>query len=109
MRFGRTIALVLILASNACSKGDSNPNPKQETNAPMSAIVIPIDGMSCDRCASRVRSTLTAIEGVGGADVSLEQKRVVVHFDPHRTSADALATAINGAGFKAGAPSEAPR
>jgi len=109
MTFGRTIALVLAFASSACSESDSKMNTKQETKASMSAIVIPVDGMSCNRCASRVRSTLTAIDGVGDADVSLEQKRVVIHFDPRRTSPDALASAIKGAGFKAGTPSEAAR
>lgn len=109
MRFGSTIALCFALASSACSKSESKMNTKQETNAAMNAIVIPVDGMSCNRCATRVRSTLTAIAGVGDADVNLEQKRVVVRFDPHRTSADALASAINDAGFKAGTPSEAAR
>lgn len=109
MKFGRTMALVLALSSSACGQSDSKRNFKQESNTSMTAIVIPVDGMSCNRCASRVRSTLAAIDGVGDADVSLEQKRVVIHFDPHRTSADALASAISGAGFTAGTPSEAAR
>jgi copper chaperone CopZ len=73
----------------------------------MTALAIPVDGMACEKCASRVQRTLVAIDGVGDAVVSLEQKRVVVHFDPHRTSPATLVTAIDGAGFKAGAPSEA--
>ena len=109
MKLGRTVILIVTLASSACSKNESKMSTKQESSASMSAIVIPVDGMSCNRCASRVRSTLTAIDGVGDADVSLEQKRVVVHFDPHRTSAAVLASAINDAGFKPGLPSEATR
>lgn len=109
MRFGRTIAFVLALASSGCSKSDSKMNGKQETNASMTAIVIPVTGMSCDRCASRVRDTLTATNGVGDADVSFVQKQVVIHFDSHRTSADALASAINAAGFTEGMLSEPAR
>lgn len=105
MRLARSACLVLALASSACSKGDTAP----ATPGAMRALVIPVDGMACERCASRVQRTLTALGGVGDAEVILEQKRVVVHFDPQRLSAEKLAAAIDGAGFKAGTPSEAPR
>ena len=105
MGFGSSAVLVLALVFGACSKSNSKP----ESTAAMSEISIPVDGMSCNRCASRVQTTLTSLDGVDDAEVSLEQKRVVVHFDSQRTSPAKLASAIDQAGFKAGAPSEAPR
>ena len=105
MRRGKSAIVVLALTLGACSKNDAKP----EVSAATSAVTIPVDGMACNRCASRVEKALTGLDGVGDAEVSLAQKRVVVHFDPHRTSADKLASAIDQAGFKAGVPSEPAR
>lgn len=98
-------SMLTVLALGACAKNDKAP----EVTGSMTALTIPVDGMACERCASRVKGTLTASEGVGDADVDLDQKRVVLHFDPHRTSGDKLVSAIDGAGFKAGTPHEVTR
>jgi len=105
MTRGMSVVVVLVLTLGACSKNDAKP----DVSAATSAITIPVDGMACNRCASRVQKALTALDGVGDTEVSLAQERVVVHFDPHRTSADKLASAIDQAGFKAGRPSEPAR
>jgi copper chaperone len=97
--------LILALVSGACGKSNSKP----ESTEAMSESTIPVDGMSCNRCASRVQKLLTSLDGVDDAEVSLEQKRAVVHFDPQRTSPAKLASAIDQAGFKTRAPSEASR
>lgn len=104
------VPLLALLLSAACGKGQEDANgTKPVSFARMSTITISVDGMSCHRCASRVQRTLAALDGVGDAEVSLEQKRVVIHFDPHRTSAGELASAIDEAGFKAGMSSEVAR
>lgn len=47
----------------------------------------------------RVSRSLTKVEGVIKADVSLEKAEAVVTFDDAKTSTDALLKATKGAGF----------
>lgn len=72
----------------------------------MKQIVIPIEGMSCGSCANRIKKTLAAIDGVSGIDVSVADKRAVTFYDPSKLAPTRLTAAIDGLGFKAGAPTE---
>lgn len=94
----RVASLIAMLA--ACGTNDSTPRPTTST----AVIAIPVDGMACRRCATRLHDTLAAIDGVVDAEVSLEHKRLVVHFNAGRLSPDTLASAIDASGFKAGSP-----
>lgn len=105
MNRGASAAFAVAVAFGACGKNDS----RSEIEAATSAVTIPVDGMACSRCASRVQRSLMALDGVGDAEVSLRHKRVVVHFEPHRTSVQKLALAIDATGFEAGTPGEVPR
>ena len=101
----RLVSVLVVVALGGCGKSDKPP----QVSGSMTALTIPVEGMACDKCASRVQRTLTAIEGVGDANVDLDQKRVVLHFDRGRVSPDKLVSAIDAQGFKAGTPSEAAR
>ncbi|MBI4558680.1 MAG: copper ion binding protein [Candidatus Hydrogenedentes bacterium] len=72
-------------------------------------LVIPVEGMSCVACAARVKKTLTSIAGVGDVQVSLAERNARVRFDPSRLAPDQLVAAINGLGYQAGIPKEAPK
>ncbi len=81
--------------------------PANNQQADMNTVVIPVEGMSCVACASRVKKTLTSIAGVGDVQVSLAERNARVRFDPSRFAPDRLVAAINGLGYQAGTPTEA--
>ena len=56
-----------------------------------------IDGMSCAHCVASVRSALESVPGVVVRDVQIGS--ATVDMDPERASPDALAEAIEEAGF----------
>lgn len=90
----------------ACSKDEASATKKDPN---MKTVVIPVEGMSCSSCAGKVKRTLKEIKGVGEAVVDLGERRVTVDYDPRQLAPDRLVGAINGLGYKAGAPAEAPK
>lgn len=75
----------------------------------MKTVVIPVEGMSCASCASKVKRALKDIPGVGDAVVDLGERSATVDYDPRLVGLDRLVAAINGSGYKTGAPAEVPR
>ena len=67
----------------------------------MQSTIITIGGMSCGGCAKSIAGLLHALPGVIQADVSLEQARAKVEFDPARVSHAQLTATIEAAGFEA--------
>lgn len=91
----------------ACAnKEPSHETSTQESN--MKTVIMPIEGMSCSACAARVRRALTSIDGVADVEVNLAERNARVRFDPSKLSPDRLRAAVNGLGYTAGAPVEAP-
>jgi Cu+-exporting ATPase len=68
-------------------------------------IDLPIEGMSCAACASRVERSLNGLDGVE-ATVNFATERATVHFDPHTVSTPALVEAVEAAGYHAVVPGE---
>ena len=67
----------------------------------METTIITIGGMSCGGCVKNVTGVLTALPGVVRSDVSLEQGRAVVEFDPEQVDRSELVEAVENAGFDA--------
>lgn len=67
----------------------------------MQTVTLNIDGMSCGGCVKSVTRILEGINGVGKAEVSLENKNAAVTFDPAKTNPDALIEAVEDGGFDA--------
>lgn len=59
---------------------------------------IGIDGMKCEKCASRVRKALTAL-GSADAEVSLQKKEATATF-PAAVDAKAIREAVEALGFR---------
>jgi len=73
------------------------------TNATVSAtVVIPVEGISCISCASRVKRALEAIDGVAEVKVDLEHRNVRVRYVEGRVKTEQLMETINNLGFKTG-------
>ena len=52
--------------------------------------MIAIKGMTCSKCAERIRSRLETIRGVRKASVSLKQQRAKVQFERGQTSIETI-------------------
>lgn len=65
----------------------------------MQTVTLNIDGMTCGGCVKSVTRLLEGVEGVGKAEVSLENKNAVITFDESKTDADALIDAVEDGGY----------
>jgi copper chaperone len=62
-------------------------------------LTLSVDGMSCQHCVRTVKTSVEALKGVDGADVSLEKKLVTVAFDPGLVNLQAIKVAIEDQGY----------
>jgi copper chaperone len=98
------VAAVLVLAGGAaCSTRETQAAVPEEN---MKVVVVPVGGMSCSACAASIKKTLTSIDGVAEAEVSLEKRNVRVKYAPSKLAPSRLVAAINGLGYQAGTPAE---
>jgi copper chaperone len=65
----------------------------------METITMNVSGMSCGGCVASVTRGLKAVPGVSDVEVSLRPGTAKVSFDPARTAAPALRSAIEDAGY----------
>lgn len=63
--------------------------------------IINIDGMTCGGCVASVHTATGNIDGLDTMTVDLADKLATVTFDDSKTSAEAIAAAIEEAGFDA--------
>jgi P-type Cu+ transporter len=70
-------------------------------SAPNKTIRIPVTGMTCAACQSRVQRTLQKQPGVADAAVNLMMKTATVTFDPAAVSPERLVAAIRDTGYGA--------
>jgi Cu+-exporting ATPase len=60
---------------------------------------LPIEGMSCASCASRIETALAQQPGVSSAAVNFASKRATVTYDPHALHRGDLAATVEGLGY----------
>lgn len=65
----------------------------------METVSLNVQGMTCGGCVASVTRVLKAVPGVAEAAVTLQPGVAKVTFDPARTGASALRSAIEGAGY----------
>ncbi|MFM8861915.1 MAG: heavy metal translocating P-type ATPase, partial [Acidimicrobiia bacterium] len=63
-------------------------------------IDLPIEGMTCAACATRIGKGLSKLDGVAQADVNLAAARATVRFDPSVTGRDEFAAKIASLGYQ---------
>jgi P-type Cu+ transporter len=68
------------------------------------SCTIPVSGMHCAACSSRVQRTLEQTPGVSGANVNLMTGTATVDFDPAVIGPERLVDAIRGTGYGAELP-----
>ncbi|WIM05612.1 MAG: cation transporter [Candidatus Nitricoxidivorans perseverans] len=67
----------------------------------METTTIQVSGMSCGGCVKSVTKVLSELPGVLTAEVTLQPGEAKVEFDPARVTREAMAQAIEDAGFGA--------
>jgi copper chaperone len=65
----------------------------------METITMNVKGMTCGGCVASVTRVLKAVPGVSEVAVSLTPGTAKVTFDPAKTAAPALRSAIEDAGY----------
>ncbi len=71
-------------------------------------IILPIEGMTCASCVSRIERFLGKTEGVLEANVNLATEKATVLLDPGVTGRDELVAAVEAAGYDVRAEAAAP-
>jgi copper chaperone len=64
------------------------------------AMVLSVEGMSCNHCKASVEKALKTLEGVEKAQVDLQKAQVEVEFDPEKISEEDLRGAVTAAGYQ---------
>ena len=72
-----------------------------ESHGEQDRVTIPITGMTCAACSSRVQRALETTSGVQAASVNLMLKNAVVHYDPALIRPDQLVERILDTGYEA--------
>jgi len=71
---------------------------------PLTELSLPVIGMTCASCVTRIERFLARADGVADAAVNLATERATVHFDPERIDRGGIVAAIQAAGYEVAAP-----
>jgi Cu+-exporting ATPase len=78
----------------------ASPRPQATASAADAAeISLPVIGMTCASCVTRIERHLNKADGVSEATVNLATERATVHFDPARIDRTAIVDTIRAAGY----------
>lgn len=117
MAQGKTTKWTLTLASTVvavfvglnlytyASQSRTGARPTPGSSGHLSAVTIPVEGMTCFTCELTVESSLKRLPGVQDADAKVTEQAAYVRYDSGRVSLDELIAAINKTGYKAARPS----
>lgn len=78
MKIGGMIGALAVVAGFGCTRAES---PKADAAPGMvgpRVVVLKVDGMACEGCASDIKAELTALPGVEGCTVVLKEGRAYV-------------------------------
>ncbi len=67
----------------------------------METVELKVEGMDCQGCVKSVTRMLSGLPGVEKVDVSLEQGKASVSYDPAKAGVAQMKKAVERAGFKA--------
>jgi Cu+-exporting ATPase len=85
-----------------------NETPQTSTHAPARSD-LPLLGMHCAACATRIEKALAKAPGVEEAGVNFATARATVHYDPQQTDLETLREVVKRAGYDAIVPESTPR
>ena len=94
---GATIPALHASRVTAAAGGLSQGAPSQVVDT----LTLHIEGMTCGGCTLATRKVLEKLDGVTKAEVSYEQKRAVVTYDPSKVTVEQMIAAIATLKYKA--------
>ena len=80
-------------SGSGTAEGSTTPSSRK--------VTIPVSGMTCAACSSRIQRVLAKTPGVGEASVNLMLKNAVVAYDPAHVSPEQLVDVIRDTGYGA--------
>lgn len=92
------------LVSALGSKSPETPNQinaASENEAQNKTVIIEVEGMTCEGCASHIDETLKKLKGVISAEASYKNKNVKVVYNPNQITLEKIKNAINEIGYVA--------
>lgn len=92
--------LVSALGSNA-PETSNQAIVASENEAQNKTIIIEVEGMTCEGCASHIDETLKKLKGVISAKASYKDKNVKVVYNPNQITLEKIKKAINEIGYVA--------
>ena len=81
-------------------KYSSNSRTAPEEGTPLLTVDLPVDGIHCAGCVSRVEKALLAVSGVMEASVNLATGEARVAFSPGSVELEDLLAAVEAAGYR---------
>ncbi|MDT8444438.1 MAG: metal-binding (seleno)protein [Desulfuromonadales bacterium] len=72
--------------------------------AESSTAHLALDGLTCAACTFAVKGALSRLDGVEQVDVSYEDRRARVLYDPEKVTPQQLVEAVNNTGYRANVP-----
>ena len=87
------------------ARASASPNPPAEApGTSTQTVTLPVTGMTCAACQSRVQRQLSRAPGVSDASVNLLMGSATVTFNPAQSSVAALVKVVMDTGYGAEAP-----
>ena len=74
-----------------------------DSPTPMVELTLPVIGMTCASCVTRIERFLNRTDGVAEAAVNLASERASVRYDPARTDRAGIVAVIEAAGYEVAA------
>ena len=81
----------------------SEPSPRTQApgrKPPLVSLTLPVDGIHCAGCVSRIETALKAVRGLGEASVNLATGEVQISFDPAKTDLNTILETIDDTGYQ---------
>ena len=97
---GGTSIVLLFFAFYCAEKSDQS----KKTEAIISEVTIPIQGMTCGSCEHHIETEVKRKEGIVEINADHEKASAYVKYDSSKISLDELVAAINETGYKATKP-----
>jgi len=84
-----------------CSKHcyDAFTNKKEQQHKHVTNITIPVSGMTCASCVKTIENTLSRGEGIIKAEVNFATEKVLVAYDPEKTTRKNIENLIEQTGY----------
>ena len=87
------------MVEEVCPLPDPGKGGEKRISPEAVRIDLPITGMSCASCSSKVQNILSGLKGVESAAVNLPAEKATIYYNPSEASVDEFIKSIEGLGY----------